>query len=129
MILDVWDIQPASYTAASTLAGMFSGGTIGALTRGRRNAIPGAIMFGLFGFTGQQTYNIIGVSRSLTVGRDDTKDLRTSQSLWHRMSSSKWSPLKVLSDEEHEAILKEKMLAIDAELAMLDEDIQQLKIK
>lgn len=35
--------------------------------------------------------------------------------------------MKVLSDEEYEKMLKQKLLRIDAEIAILDEDIVKAK--
>ena len=116
------------HTQASTLAGIFSGGVTGALTRGRRNAIPGALVFGLFGYAGQHVYNIMDSSHSANLAIEDPRNLETDQYLWHRIATSKWLPVRVWSDEEHENILKEKLLAIDAELAIVDEDMQDLRI-
>jgi hypothetical protein len=40
---------------------------------------------------------------------------------------SKWSPLTPLTDQQYEAMLREKILRLDAEIALLDDDIAQLK--
>ncbi len=44
-----------------------------------------------------------------------------------RMVTSRFSPMKVLSDAEYEAMLKEKLIRVDAELAVLDEDLAKLR--
>ena len=36
-------------------------------------------------------------------------------------------PVKVLNDEEYEAVLREKMFKVKAEIAILDEDIERLR--
>lgn len=44
-----------------------------------------------------------------------------------RMAESKWIPLRHLSDEDYRDILGEKLLSIEAEIALLDEKIQELE--
>ena len=39
----------------------------------------------------------------------------------------KWSPMKVLTDEEYESMLREKLLRVDAEIAIVDEDLGKLR--
>jgi hypothetical protein len=39
---------------------------------------------------------------------------------------SKWSPLKPLPDDEYEKMLDEKILRLDAEIALVDEHIAAL---
>ena len=41
----------------------------------------------------------------------------------------KWSPMKVLSDEEYERMLQEKLLRVEAEIAVLDEKIERAKLE
>lgn len=40
---------------------------------------------------------------------------------------SKWSPMKRLSDKDYEEKLEEKILRLDAEIAIIDENIASLK--
>lgn len=40
---------------------------------------------------------------------------------------SKWSPMKRLSDKDYEEKLEEKILRLDAEIAIIDENIAALK--
>ena len=44
-----------------------------------------------------------------------------------RMAESKWIPLRTLSDQEYREMLSEKLLSIDAEIALLDDKIQELE--
>lgn len=41
--------------------------------------------------------------------------------------SSKWSPLRKLSDEEYENFISEKMLKVEAEIALIDDKIAELR--
>jgi hypothetical protein len=50
-----------------------------------------------------------------------------SKPIAQRMAESKWIPLRHLSDEEYRGILSEKLLSIEAEIALLDEKIEQLE--
>lgn len=83
-------------------------------------------MFALFGGLGQSLYNILDarqLERSLLpVTEEQAKD-----SLWRRVANSKYSPMKVLSDEEYEKILEAKLLRVDAEIAVIDDDIEKLR--
>jgi len=40
---------------------------------------------------------------------------------------SKYSPLTFLSDKEYETILEEKLLRIEAEIAVVDDNIKELR--
>lgn len=52
---------------------------------------------------------------------------KTSKPLMQRMAESKWIPLRSLSDQEYRDMLSEKLLSIDAEIALLDEKIEELE--
>jgi hypothetical protein len=43
------------------------------------------------------------------------------------MADSKWIPLRSLSDQEYRGMLSEKLLSIEAELALLDDKIEELE--
>ena len=43
------------------------------------------------------------------------------------MADSKYSPMKVMSDEEYEKVLREKLVRVDAEIALVDEDIKKMR--
>jgi hypothetical protein len=44
-----------------------------------------------------------------------------------RAFRSKWNPIKKLTDEEYEAMLNGKLLAVEAELAITNEEIEKLE--
>ena len=137
------------------MAGAFSGGVIGLLTSsyfsvfllfflffyevpqnvthevllhsigGRANALPGAIMFSIFGLVGQSIYNFADARHS-EMQRADF-EASGKQSTWKNLLNSRWSPVKELSDKEYEQMLEEKLLRLNAEIALIDEDISKLR--
>lgn len=52
---------------------------------------------------------------------------KTSKPLMQRMAESKWIPLRSLSDQEYREMLSEKLLSIEAEIALLDDKIEELE--
>lgn len=116
---------------ASTVAGGMTGGAIGGLFRGPRNVIPGTIMFTLFGYLGQTVYNTLDARHSEQLASDaqavaEGKE-KDGKRFWERVAEMKWSPLKVLSDEDYGKMLKEKLLRVEAEIALVDEEVERLK--
>jgi hypothetical protein len=77
-------------------------------------------MFAIFGAAGQALYNSADARNSSQEAAQE-KDLKNS---W---LNSKWSPMKVLSDEEYENMLREKLLKVKAEIALVDESIDALR--
>ncbi|KAL8661571.1 MAG: hypothetical protein Q9202_005457 [Teloschistes flavicans] len=120
-------------------------------TGGRKNIIPGIIMFSLFGFAGQHIYNALDARQGSPVAVKDARPTELSsvttpqsnqvsvastnpnksldQPIWRRALNSSWSPMKVLSDEEYEKLLRKKLLRVDAEIAILDENIAKARAK
>lgn len=89
-------------------------------TGGRKNVIPGAIMFSLFGAAGQTVYNMADAKKAEAAKLAPENKQRS----W---LDSKWSPVKVLTDEEYEKMLREKLLRINAQIALVDENIEALR--
>jgi hypothetical protein len=87
---------------------------------GRKNVIPGAVMFAIFGAAGQALYNMAD-ARNSELALAPERDLKDT---W---LNSKWSPMKVLSDAEYEKMLQEKLLRINAQIALVDENIEALR--
>jgi hypothetical protein len=52
---------------------------------------------------------------------------KTSKPLMQRVAESKWIPLRSLSDQEYREMLSEKLLSIEAEIALLDDKIEELE--
>ncbi|KAL8707928.1 MAG: hypothetical protein Q9225_007685, partial [Loekoesia sp. 1 TL-2023] len=134
-ILQAWQITPSSRpqerVLPSTLAGGITGGTVGGITS-RANIIPGIIMFSLFGFAGQHIYNALDARHTSCLSQPSnptTPGLDNDQPFWKRILNSKYSPMKVLSDEQYEEMLKEKLVRVDAEIAVVDEQIEKVRGK
>ncbi|KAI0381010.1 hypothetical protein F5Y04DRAFT_89772 [Hypomontagnella monticulosa] len=106
------NLTPSDYVKASGVAGGVSG-MVGGMFRGPRNIIPGILFFGTVGATGQYVSQ-----RFKSKSQDDSK------SSW---LDSKWVPLKRLTDREYEEKLEEKILRIDAEISIIDENIASLR--
>ncbi|TKA76704.1 hypothetical protein B0A55_03937 [Friedmanniomyces simplex] len=104
---------------ASSLAGGVSGGLIAVITRGRRNLLPGTLMWSFFGGVGQLAYNRYASSST-------ARQNIPSEDFWTRMAKRSWFPLKALSNEEYAGMLREKMLKVNVEIAILDDKIAAL---
>jgi hypothetical protein len=111
---------PRELLAASSIAGGLTGGVMGFLIRGKSNAAPGAIMFSLAGFAGQAAFNTLSARSEIT-------EQEPKPNFWKRMSEKSWSPVTIMSDEEYAALLREKMIKVDAELSILDDRIAALR--
>ncbi|KAJ5811569.1 hypothetical protein N7474_007870 [Penicillium riverlandense] len=110
--------SPSERAYVSALSGGIAGGGVTRLMGGR--LIPGAIIFSLLGFCGQHAFNKVDTWQ-MQNARNPSKPFA------QRMAESKWIPLRHLSDEEYRGILSEKLLSIEAEIALLDEKIEQLE--
>lgn len=81
---------------------------------------PGLVIFSLLGYCGQSAFNRLDAWQM-------EKALNPSKPLAHRLAESKWIPFQHLSDEDYRGILSEKLLSIEAEIALLDEKIEELE--
>ncbi|KAL4912475.1 hypothetical protein BDW62DRAFT_19308 [Aspergillus aurantiobrunneus] len=106
------------HTYASTISGGVAGGAVTRLMGGR--LVPGLVVFSLLGYVGQTSYNAID--------RWQLEQAHTpSKPFLERLADSKWIPLKSLSNEEYRGILSEKLLSIEAEIALIDDKIEELE--
>ncbi|TVY24933.1 hypothetical protein LHYA1_G006249 [Lachnellula hyalina] len=122
-VLQSWGgdkVSPKEKVSVSAIAGAFAG-SAGGLLRGRKNILPGAIMFALFGAAGQAVYNRSAAQNS------NMPQAATDKSEKFSWMNSKWSPMSVLSDAEYEKLLQERLLRINAEIALVDENIEALR--
>lgn len=85
----------------------------------RKGVIPSAIAYSLFGATGQYLYNVVDARKSALAERPEEEKKH-----W---LDSKWSPVKVLTNEEYENMMREKLLKVNAEIALVDESIEALR--
>ncbi|OJD25865.1 hypothetical protein ACJ73_02762 [Blastomyces percursus] len=104
---------------ASSVSSGLSGGAIAFSIH--RRFIPGAVIFGVAGFLGQKSYDVID---GWQLSKDQTAPRKP---LAQRVLESKWMLLKPLPDDEYIGMLNEKLLAVDAEIAVIDDKIAALK--
>ncbi|KAI2785271.1 hypothetical protein F4815DRAFT_440503 [Daldinia loculata] len=90
-------------------------GMIGGMFRGPKNIMPGILVFGTAGTAGAYLAQLF---------KSQSKDDSKAKSGW---LDSKWSPLKRLSDKEYEEKLEEKILRINAEISIIDDNIAALR--
>lgn len=109
---------------ASTIGGAVSGAVTAAATRGKRNILPGMIMFSLFGYSGQAFVNRQEAQHDAAEFVDNDSNQKT---FWQRLASSKFSPVKIMTDAEYEDLLKDKLLRVETEIALIDDHIAHLK--
>lgn len=76
-------------------------------------------MFALLGAGGQAVYN--------TADARHTEVNTVAQPEKKTWMDSRWSPMTRLSDEDYGKMLREKLLRIDADIALVDEHISRLK--
>jgi hypothetical protein len=103
---------------ASAIAGGVSAALVGLATRGRSHIIPGTVALSSFAAGGQYVYNRWTAPRTLDP---------THKGFWRRMSEKSWSPVKLLNDEEHANLLREKLLNIEVEIALIDDKIAAMR--
>ena len=96
-------------------------------------------MFTMFGFSGQHVYDYLDGrhTHQKTVADERARSHDAGQELryggWRRVvewltdPERKWSPIKKLSDREYEEMLQEKLVGVEADLAMVDEEIEKVK--
>lgn len=127
------DLNPtrSDKVRASTIAGAFTGLSIGLLFRGPRNAVPGTFMFGLFGYVGQKGYNILDKKNTEEVEEDARLAAKGEKrkNFLERIAEMKWSPMEALSDERYEELLQERLLKVEVEIALIDDRIESFKQK
>lgn len=80
-------------------------------------------MFAIFGAGGQWLYNRADARHMAQEAEGD------SGQGWQRILDSKWSPMKVLTDEDYERMLHEKLLNINARIAMIDDQKAALEAR
>ena len=82
---------------------------------GPKNIVPGMIFFSLFGGAGQLAANAINWNTN------------PEESATEGFLKSKWSPVTFLTDDEYQKILEEKLLRVDVEIALVDDNIKELR--
>ncbi|KAI0546255.1 hypothetical protein F4679DRAFT_558415 [Xylaria curta] len=105
------NMSSSDLVKASGVAGGISG-MVGGMIRGPRNILPGMLFFGTLG---------AGTSYVSQLTRGDDSKPKTS---W---LDSKWSPMQRLSDRDYMNKIEEKILRLNAEIAIIDDNVASLK--
>ncbi|KAF4470886.1 hypothetical protein FALBO_2207 [Fusarium albosuccineum] len=109
-------LRNSDKTKASAIAGT-AAGAMGGLIRGPSNILPAMFVWTVLGAGGQMIANRIVNHKPKVKDENDS---------WFR---SRWSPLKKLTDEEYTEMMSEKILRIDADIALIDDRIAELREK
>ncbi|KAJ9244471.1 hypothetical protein DTO271D3_4019 [Paecilomyces variotii] len=113
------DASPKERAYTSAISGGVAGGAVTRLMGGR--LVPGVVIFSMLGYLGQSSYNAIDRWQAQRAQEGPSKPFL------QRLADSKWVPLKALSDEDYKHMLSEKLLNIEAEIALIDDKIQDLE--
>ena len=100
-------------------------------------------MFSLFGWAGQSIFNGLDARHTRRIHASisnlpaglasetqssNTRSAATQPSNFlEKIASMKYSPLKYIPDDEYEVMLQERLLRLDAEIALVDEKIEEMK--
>ena len=84
------------------------------------NIVYGSLAWSLWGGAGQLLVNTFGSFFGQGSGSQSDEPSKG-------ILGSKYSPLTFLSDKEYETILEEKLLRIEAEIAVVDDNIKELR--
>ena len=82
------------------------------------------------GYGGQRLHTYLDRRRTEKIEGGDAEDdtAAAGQAGWiDRIASMKWTGLQNLSDEEYAGSLEEKVTVIEAEIALIDEKIEELR--
>ncbi|KAK6509994.1 hypothetical protein TWF481_004708 [Arthrobotrys musiformis] len=123
-------ITPRERIILSGASAAAVGGAWGAVIGGRRNLIPGLITFGLMGLGGQAVLNAIEESKRRELNaHQDLSEEAPQKGMISRFFDSKDSPIRKLTPEEYVEKMRNKQLMVDAEIALVDEEIERLTKK
>lgn len=83
-------------------------------------------MFSIFGYIGQIVYNSLDDQPSSPV-EAITASSQPMPGFLASLVDKKYSPIRIMPDAEYEALLRKKMLHVDAALVLVEEQIAALK--
>ncbi|KAF3160664.1 hypothetical protein EYR41_009203 [Orbilia oligospora] len=122
-------IPPRERIILSGASAAVIGATWGAVIGGRRNLIPGFITFGIAGVGGQVVLNAIEASTKQDKLGGSSSEAPPREGILSRILNSENSPVRKLSSEEYVSKMRDKQLMVDAEIALIDEEIARLTKK
>ncbi|KYK61850.1 hypothetical protein DCS_02994 [Drechmeria coniospora] len=107
-------LRPVDRVQASAVAGSATGAIAG-LMRGPPKILPAMVLWGVFGAGGQ-----------LVANRINTRDSKPANERGSWLGG-RWSPLKKMSDGEYVQMMEEKILKVEADIALIDDRIAELR--
>jgi hypothetical protein len=138
---DAWTLDAYQKERASGIGGAVAGMAGGAIRGRLSNVAAGAVVLGTVGwgaqrFVGRWWDRRMGLEsgevssdRRLMRASKAVTDTDDNVNVVQRMSKSRFNPMRRLTDEEYEGMLKEKLIKVEAELALVDEDIVKLELE
>lgn len=78
---------------------------------------------------GQIIYNKLDARCSQQAAVEARTEKEEKKGFWNKVADRKWSPMKRLSDEEYGNMLKERLLRVEADIALVDEELEKLRIE
>ena len=94
--------------------------------------MPATLIFTLFGYAGQSIYNRLDARHSEQIANTAAEGaghsaVKQKHGFWQRVAEMKWSPMVSITDDEYAKLLKEKCLAVEAEIALVREEATRLR--
>lgn len=83
-------------------------------------------MFSIFGYIGQRIHNSLDDQPNSSI-EANTASSQPTQGFLASLADMKYSPVRIMPDAEYEALLRQKMLNVDAALALVEEQITAVK--
>ncbi|KAG8530234.1 uncharacterized protein KY384_004734 [Bacidia gigantensis] len=131
---------------SSTLGGAISGSLISTLIPARKastrgplariagKAVPGAAQMALLGWAGQRAWVWVDGRHTQHVEREveEKRQVEAGEKEkvgWRQNVKLDWLGLKKLSDEEYAGMLTEKVLKLEVEVALIDEEIEKIRLE
>lgn len=127
-LMEAWGNDPGKKTLASGISGALAGAVFIPITGWYRNRGVGALRWGFYGLVGQYLFNIFDESHTSNL-HAEAERTGPPPNILQRITRSKWSPMQELTNEKYEEILKERMLRLDAEIAIIEEDVKKLRLE
>ena len=79
------------------------------------------------GLGGQYAFTKKQEKRKLDLMKGPEPEVPKGPGLIDRMFNSKWNPVKKLTNEEYSVMLEERLLRVDADIAIAEEELQKLR--
>ncbi|KAH7037824.1 uncharacterized protein B0I36DRAFT_359464 [Microdochium trichocladiopsis] len=134
LLYHAWNGEENLSKTEKVLASGVAGGVAGmsgALLRSRRNILPGILVFSVLGAGSTLIAQQIGSSPSAATSAEQQQQQRKRDDPraggGGGILSWKYSPMTRLSDREYADRLEERLLRVDAEIAIIDETIAGLR--